>query len=417
MAERRADYNRRRHHEDVELRQRQMRHAQSRAPYHEEEQVTVHPGYPYAKQQNKQKQKQTHSQPHKKDGRRMQKRKAEKRRRRRNSILLVVGLILLLLGTYAAAKVWVTMDKWQNKAEKSDFQVSAQKQVEIVPEEPEQEIINVALLGTDEDGFRADVNMLVSFNTETKDLHLISVPRDTRVVLTDDMIAHLKEKNAYIPQRNGVYGQCKLTEVHAYAGEGNRCAFSVAMMEEILDIEIDYYIKFDLTAFKQIVDAVGGVDFYVPMDMYWDMRDTGGPLINLREGMQHLDGDKAEQLVRFRNGYAQKDLKRIQVQQDFMKALIEKVCSSDTLKNRLDDLVNVVLDCTETDVTIKEALKYVKYIKDLDPAKITNDTIPGEGGAYFDRDEEGTKELIDWRIHGIEPVVPEETADGMAATE
>ena len=147
------------------------------------------------------------------------------------------------------------------------------------------------------------------------------------------------------------------------------------------------------------------------------MRDTGGPLINLREGMQHLDGDKAEQLVRFRNGYAQKDLKRIQVQQDFMKALLEKVCSSDTLKNRLDDLVKVVLDCTESDVTVTEALKYMKYVKDLDPAKITNDTIPGVGGSYFDRDEEGTKELIDWRIHGIEPVTSEETADGVTEAE
>ena len=56
-----------------------------------------------------------------------------------------------------------------------------------------------------------------------------------------------------------------------------------------------------------------------------------------------------------------------------------------------------------------EALKYVKYVRDLDPAKITSDTVPGEGGSYFDMDEEGTKELIDWRIHGIQPV--EETGD------
>ena len=53
----------------------------------------------------------------------------------------------------------------------------------------------------------------------------------------------------------------------------------------------------------------------------------------------------------------------------------------------------------------------MKYVKDLDPAKITSDTVPGEGGSYFDMDEEGTKELIDWRIHGIEPVAEE--ADDM----
>jgi LCP family protein required for cell wall assembly len=389
MGEKR-EYRRRRRpsdEADMALRQRQVRRRQTRMPYPEEQRRVVSSEYVDPKRAAK--------------GRRMSRRRAEQKKRQKRSILLVAALILILLGTYAAAKVWVKMDSWQNKAEKSDFVVSASEQEKI------KDVINVAVFGTDEDGFRADVNMVVSFNTTTKELHMISVPRDTRVVLTDDMIDYLEKEDEYVPNRNGVYGQCKLTEVHAYAGKGNRCAFSVAMLEELLDVEIDYYVKFDLTAFKNVVDAVGGVDFYLPQDMYWDMTDTGGPLINLREGMQHLDGDKAEQLVRFRDGYAQKDLKRIEVQQEFITALIEKVCSSQTLMSKLDDLVEVVLDCTESDVTVTEALKYVKYVKDLDPAKITSDTVPGEGGSYFDMDEEGTKELIDWRIHGIEPVADE----------
>ncbi len=341
----------------------------------------------------------------------MARRRAEQKRKRRRNILLLIALLLLLIGAYAAAKIWVAMDQWEGKAENSDFAVSAAKS-HIIEETPEKKtVINAAILGTDEDGFRTDVNIIVSFNTETGDLHMISVPRDTRVTMTADMIAHQEKTGGHVPQRNGVYGQCKLTELHAYAGEGNRCAFTVAMLEELLGIELDYYVKVDLSAFRRIVDAVDGVDFYVPQDMYWDMTDTGGPLINLREGMQHLDGNKAEQLVRFRDGYAQKDLKRIQVQQDFIKALIGKICSSDTLMRNLNDLIEVVLDCTESNVTITEALKYVKYIKDFDPAKITNDTIPGVGGAYFDMDIEGTKELIDWRIHGIEPAQTVQTTE------
>ena len=394
MGEKREYRRRRRPSDDMdmELRQRQVRRRQTRAPYPEEQHRVVTSEYVDPRRAAK--------------GRRMAKLKAEQRKRKRRSILLVIALILILIGTYAAAKVWVKMDQWQGKAEKSDFVVSASDQEKI------KDVINVAVLGTDEDGFRADVNMLVSFNTTTKELHMISVPRDTRVVMTDEMIRHLNKEGEYIPQQNGVYGQCKLTELHAYAGEGNRSTFSVAMMEELLGVKGDYYIKFDLTAFKKVVDAVGGVDFYVPMNMYWDMTDTGGPLINLREGMQHLDGEKAEQLVRFRDGYAQKDLKRIEVQQEFIMALIEKVCSSETLLNRLDDLVEVVLDCTESDITVAEALKYVKYVKDLDPAKITSDTVPyvGDPGKYVEMDEEGTKELIDWRIHGIEPVA-EDTED------
>lgn len=397
MGEKREYRRRRRPSDDMdmELRQRQVRRRQTRVPYPEERQRII-------------RDEQTYIDPRRvTQGRRMSRRKAEQKKRQRRSILLVIGLILILVGAYAAAKIWVKMDMWQSKAEQSDFVVSTSNQEKI------KDVINVAVLGTDEDGFRADVNMIVSFNTTTKQLALISVPRDSRVVLTDDMIEHLEAENAHVPKQNGVYGQCKLTEVHAYAGEGNRCAFSVAMLEELLDISIDYYVKFDLTAFKKIVDAVGGVDFYVPMDMYWDMRDHGGPLINLKEGMQHLDGDKAEQLVRFRDGYVQKDLKRIEVQRDFMMALLAKICNSQTLMSRLDELVEVVLDCTESDITVGEALKYVKYVKDIDPAKITSDTVPylGDPGSYVDLDMEGIKELIDWRIHGIEPVAEADVAD------
>lgn len=395
MGEKREYRRRRRPPDDMELRQRQVRRRQTRAPYPEELQRGEYD-------------EQTYIDPRRvAQGRRMSHRRAGQRKRRRRSILLMVALILILIGTYAVAKVWVAMDQWQGKAENSDFVVSTADQSKI------KEVINVAILGTDEDGFRADVDILASFNTTTKELHLISVPRDSCVTMTDEMIAFLEKDNQYVPQQNGVYGQCKLTEVHNYAGKGNRCAFSVAMLEEILGVKMDYYVKVDLNAFKEIVDAVDGVDFYVPQDMYWDMRDNGGPLINLQEGMQHLDGDKAEQLVRFRDGYAQKDLKRVEVQRDFIQALIRKICSSETLLNNLNDLVKVVLDCTESNISVSEALKYVKYVKDFDPDKITSDTVPyvGDPGKYVYLDEEGIKELIDWRINGIEPAEDAQTMD------
>ena len=394
MGEKREYRRRRRPPDDMELRQRQVRRGQTRAPYPEEQQRG---GYD----------EQTYIDPRRvAQGRRMSRRRAEQKKRRRRGILLVVALILILIGTYAAAKVWVAMDQWQSKAEKSDFVVSTADQSKI------KEVINVAIFGTDEDGFRADVNMVASFNTNTKELHFISVPRDTRVTMTDEMIEYLEDNNAYVPNRNGVYGQCKLTEVHAYAGNDNRCTFSVAMLEDLLDIKIDYYVKVDLSAFRQIVDAVGGVDFEVEQRLYY-VDPYQDLYIDLYPGMQHLDGEKAEQLVRFREGYAQKDLKRIEVQQEFIQALIEKVCSSETLMKNLNDLVKVALDCTESNISVSEALKYVKYVKDLDPSKITSDTVPysQDPGSYFYMDEEGTKELIDWRINGIEPTEDVQTMD------
>ena len=387
MGEKREYRRRRRPPEDMELQQRQVRRRQTQEPQRQPRRHrTVQEEQPYID-------------PHRvAQGRRMSRRKAERRKRRRRNILVVVLLLLILVAAYAGAKIWVAVHQWEGKAEKSDFTTSDNTDPE------EDEIINVAVFGTDEDGVRADVNMVASFNTGTKELHFISVPRDSKVTMTKEMTDYLESKNAYVPEQNGVYGQCKLTELHAYAGENNRCAFSTAMLEEILGMKMDYYVKVDLSAFRQIVDAVGGVDFNVEERLYY-VDPYQDLYIDLYPGMQHLDGEKAEQLVRFREGYVQKDLKRIEVQQQFIQALIEKVCSSDTLMRNLNDLVKVALDCTESNISVSEALKYVKYVKDLDPARITSDTVPylGDPGRYVELDEDGIKDLVNERIYGIAP--------------
>lgn len=326
-----------------------------------------------------------------------QKQMEMRRRRKRGEIILCVLLVVILAGAFGAAKLYASLKLWEGKAEKSDFVASAD-----VSSEAKDQLLNIALLGTDGDGFRTDVNIVASLNLTTKEVHLISVPRDTRVVMTDDMIAYLEKNDRTIPQANGVYGQCKLTEVHAYAGEGNRSTFSVAMLEEILGIDIDYYVKVDLDAFKDIVDAVGGVEFDVQERLYYS-DPAQGLYIDLYPGPQLLDGEKAEMLVRFREGYAQKDLKRIEVQQEFLKAFISQVCSSDKIMSNLDSYIKIFMEKVESDMPVATALKYAGYIKEIDPAAITTDTIPGEGGSYFDMDEEGTKELVDYRIYGKEP--------------
>ena len=114
---------------------------------------------------------------HPPQGKRMSRRRRQRKGRRRRALLAVVLLLLLLATVYAVAKLWVAVSRWEKKAEQSDFSASA-------AEEPEQdEIINVAIFGTDEDGFRADVNMVASFHTATGELHFISVPRDSKVTM------------------------------------------------------------------------------------------------------------------------------------------------------------------------------------------------------------------------------------------
>lgn len=332
-------------------------------------------------------------------GKKGKRRRRVNRKKRMQGVFLVVGIILLLVAAYGGSKLYVALHKWEGKAEKTntDFNVTS-----AAPKKVEDDVINVAIFGTDEDGIRTDVVMVASFNTSTNALSLIAVPRDTRVTMTQEMISYLEENDRTVPERNGVYGQCKFNEVHAYAGEGMRTTFSVMMLEDILGIEVDHYIKVDLSAFRDIVDAVGGVDMEVQDRLYYSDPEQG-LYIDLQPGLQHLDGDEAEQLVRYREGYAQKDLKRIQVQQDFMRAFLDKICSTTSILTNIDALIKVMLEKTESDITLSQALKYTQYLKDIDVQSMEAVTIPGEGGSYFDMDEEGTKVLIDRLIYGIEP--------------
>lgn len=275
-------------------------------------------------------------------------------------------------------------------------------------EKKQEQRINIAVFGVDNDGLRADVDFVVSFHIDTKEIHLVSVPRDTRVTMPKEMIREMEKRGRqhFIPTRNGVRGQCKLTEIHAYAGDGYRNQYSVMMLEDLLGIKIDYFVKVNISGFRKIVDAIGGIDMEVEDRLYYSDPEQG-LYIDLRPGYQHLNGKQAEGLVRFREGYAQKDLKRIQVQQDFMKEFMKKILNTDTLLGNLPELVKIAFDYVETDISIGDALKYVKYIKDIKMENVTMETIPGEGGSYFDIDKEGTKELVDRVFYGIEPEKPE----------
>lgn len=254
--------------------------------------------------------------------------------------------------------------------------------------------MNVAVMGTDEDGTRTDVMFVVHYDSAAESIGLISIPRDTRVTVCDEVAAN------YEAAGRSYSSVTKLNAIHAYSSEETACQNTVLQLEDLLNISIDHYVKVDLDGFKELVDAIDGVDVYVPQDMYWDMRDTGGPLINLEEGMQHLDGDKAEQLVRFRHGYANADVGRIETQQLFLKAVLEKVISTETIVKNLADYIKIFYKYVETDISLTDALKYVNYVDKIDMDKVTMETLPGAGQyisgvSYYICDQDATRELVD----------------------
>lgn len=221
---------------------------------------------------------------------------------------------------------------------------------------------NILVIGSDENKINADVIMLVRLDAQTKSVDIISVLRDTMIKV------------------NG--RSYKINASLQLGGE----EFVAEQVENILGVDIDNYVFINYKGFKEVIDAIGGVDFYVPQDMFYN--DPEQDLyINLREGQQHLDGSKAEQLVRFRQ-YPMGDIQRTQVQRDFVLAIYKQKLNSGLLKN-YKELIPAVMGFVDTNVGVTDALQYAGFIKDFNPDSINSYQMPVkivEGSPYVHAD-------------------------------
>jgi len=239
---------------------------------------------------------------------------------------------------------------------------------------PEKGKFNVLVLGVDKDGTRADTIMIFSVDNINKSIKLLSIPRDTRV------------------SHNG-----KNFKINACLGYSDPEAFMIEKIKEITGMPIHYYCEVNFIGIREIVDILGGVDYDVPMKM--DYEDPEQDLyIHLEKGPQHLDGDKAEQLLRFRKGYANQDLGRINTQQGFIKEMFKQKMQPKYLLKAVD-IINAAYPYVKTNFTITSALEFVSILKDTETTNIESFILPGEGmyigkASYIVHDPEATKELI-----------------------
>ncbi len=234
----------------------------------------------------------------------------------------------------------------------------------------EEGVTSVLILGKDVVGNLSDVIMVATFNHGTKAIDVLSIPRDTFTYFSDKEKAQLVQAGW---SKSSIPSKSKMNAMYAY-GSLVGPEFMQQHIEDFLQVEIDYYVILDTAGFRDIVDAIGEVEFDVPQRMY--KVDPGQDLyIDLYPGVQMLDGDKAEQLVRFRS-YPQGDLTRVQVQQDFMKALLKQMLTKDALLNDPIALFKVIYEYVETDFGLTDATKYVKYINDIKMENVTFETMP-----------------------------------------
>ncbi len=278
---------------------------------------------------------------------------------------------------------------------------------------------NFLLMCTDEDGTRTDTIMLGCYNSEVNKLDIISIPRDTLVTVS--ALNYEKMQEEY-PQPS--HRQMQINHIHHFMGSEKGPKVLTEEIESWLDINIDYYARVDFEAFRYFVDSIGGVEFNVPQDMDYD--DPGQDLsIHLEAGTQMLDGDKAEQLVRFRKdnyggGYANGDIGRISVQQDFFKALVKKALSSDTIKSNPKAYLTTFFNYVTTNASVTDAVKYISVLNKFDTENINTYTLPGKAQNKYRYDEEETNRLV-YEIfkRPSEEILAEQTAaeNGTAPTD
>ncbi len=255
---------------------------------------------------------------------------------------------------------------------------------------------NFLIMATDEGGTRTDTLMLGVFDKKTKAISLVSIPRDSYVTVSDETYARMNEE---YPQPGSK--SMKINAVHHFGGEKYGTDMVVEQVEALIGTKVNFYVKIDIEAFKYIVDSVGGIDFYVPQNMeYYD--PVQNLRINLQEGNQHLNGDQAEQVVRFRSGYANADLGRVSVQQQFVKAFISQALSPKTIISSPGTYLNVMFryNYVETDINILDVVAYAFVIGGINSEKIESYTLPGyaayEGGqSVYKVDSTKTQALFD----------------------
>lgn len=239
----------------------------------------------------------------------------------------------------------------------------------VAPKAPERTLALIAC--TDEGEGRTDGIMLVDYNSVNNQISVVSIPRDTKVNIPPDMWEVMVQNEPSIAYDDPSFK--KINSIPNY-GKEQGIEFLKTYLEDLLDVKIDYYAHFNFEGFRYIVDSVGGIEFDVPQSMYYS-DPTQDLYINLKPGVQLLDGDKAEQLLRFRS-YPQGDLKRVEVQQAFMKKFFEKVVSLDSIISNPKAYFTTLTQYIDTNFTVTDALKYVGEIKELNVSNTQTYTLP-----------------------------------------
>lgn len=244
--------------------------------------------------------------------------------------------------------------------------------------------MNFLVLIGDKSSGNTDSMMVVNYNPDSKQISMVTIPRDTKVNI----------KRSTVPKINS-----------AFAAGGRKhegALYASEVVSDLTGITINYYVHVNISCIKEITDMLGGVNFDVPADLRYE-DPTQNLHINLKKGYQLLDGDKVEQLLRFRKPdtsryssselkelrqfYDGSDLKRTEMQVRFIKEFIDQKVNIQYLP-KYNSILNYAFKNIITNMTLTDALKLSSGAIKVKSESINSFRLDGEdkvisGGWYY----------------------------------
>lgn len=299
------------------------------------------------------------------------------KKRKKKSLCAKITIFCIVV-TIMSVTIWTLLYKINNIT--GNVATSGKVQEYDYSTEPKKENVSVLFAGVDKDGLRTDSIIYAKYDTVNNKLYMMSIPRDTYT--TNPLATH---------KINSIYHGGKYTA--EFVGE----------IEQLLDVEIDYYAIIDLNTIPAVVEEIGGLTITLDNEIWKLNKKTGEWYFAFPEGEQTLDAKQVETLVRNRD-YADGDLSRGKMQRKVITALIQNLMSAKNIL-KLPTIANVILENTNTNVTVRESMKYISELKEINLEDITSVNMPIANISYTVNgtscvlvDEQEAKRIIseDW---------------------
>lgn len=302
-------------------------------------------------------------------------------------ILIICALLFLMVSSYGAYafinaknaynRSQVDLNREGGKSELREDDVSFNK-----------DPISILLLGVehyssnDKSG-RADTQIVITIDPKTSEIHMVTVPRDTRV--------NIENAGEYsgIHKLNAAYNYGTITGYGAIK-------LQVESVEKFLNIPIDNFVAVNFDGFRDIVEALGGVTLDIRED-FWEENFYDGTKIEFKKGITHLNGEESLAFVRMRKLAINAAYSREERQRQFLAATIDQAMSAETIF-KIGQITEILGDNVETDLTAKQIYALQKQFSKTDNLSIKTIEIVGadrmiEKTSYFIPEKEGLKDV------------------------